>query len=52
MSTNFGESQWLIVELSAQGGGVRSDPQKGNNTFIKQKTFTRNHADFVAIQHQ
>ena len=28
-STNFGQSQWLIKDLSTQRGGVRSDSQKG-----------------------
>ena len=29
MSTNFGQLQWLIGDLSSQQGNVRSDPQKG-----------------------
>lgn len=28
-STNFGQLQWLIKNLSVQRGGVRSDPQRG-----------------------
>ena len=28
-STNFAQSQWLIVDLYAQEVDVRSDPQKG-----------------------
>ena len=32
---NFGQSQWLNRDLSAQRGSVKSDPQKGgDNTFI------------------
>ena len=30
-STNFAHSQWLVRDLYAQGGGVRSDPQKGGH---------------------
>ena len=33
-SNNFGQSPWLIGDLPAQRGGVRSDPQKGDNTFM------------------
>ena len=35
-NTNFGQSQWLEMDQSAQWGGVRSDPQKGggDNTYI------------------
>jgi hypothetical protein len=33
-STNFGQSQWLITDLSAQQGDGRSDSQKGDNTII------------------
>ena len=33
-STNFDQSQWLHGDLSTQRGGVRSDPQKGDNAFI------------------
>ena len=32
--TNFGLLQCLIGDLSTQQGSVRSDPQKGDNTFI------------------
>jgi hypothetical protein len=31
---NFGQSQWLAEDLSTQWGGVRSDPQKGDNIVI------------------
>ena len=31
---NFGQSQWQAEDFSAQWGGVRSDPQKGDNIFI------------------
>ena len=34
-STNFGQSQWHIKDLYAEQGGERSDPQKGNNTFVQ-----------------
>jgi len=49
MSTNFGQSQWLIADLSVQQGGVRSDPQKGDTTFIKWETLANNKVDFVMI---
>ena len=47
--TNFGQSQWLIEDLSAQQGGVYSDPQKGDDTFTLWKTLTHNKVDFVMI---
>ena len=34
-TTNFGQSQWLIKNLFAQWGSVKSDAQKGYNTFIR-----------------
>ena len=33
-STNFDQSIWLIKDLSVERGGLRNDPQKGDNTFI------------------
>lgn len=33
-NTNFGKSQWLFKDLSAQRGGFRSDPQKEDTIFI------------------
>ena len=48
-STNFGQSQWLIEDLSVQQGGVKSDPQKRDATFIKWETLAHNKVDFVMI---
>ena len=48
MNTNFGQLQRLIGDLSTQQGCVRSDPQKGDNTFIYWKTLSaHNKADFT-----
>ena len=48
-SINFGQSQWLIGDLSAQQGDVRVMHKKKDNIFIYKKIRTHNDNDFVLI---